>query len=352
MFSIQNKVASRNFFSPLLFLSVALLFAVRIEAAVAVDNSTVNGAFSNTGLSTLAISHTVGGGVNRALYVGVSTSTTVLPAGVPAARTASVTFESQTAAGVLIPLERVGTQASSDTRNAVEIFRLVNPPSGAGSVTVNFTNGGTVPAPFVNYAVGGVVSLTGVNQSTPNRGFFSASGTNNSPTVLVGDSLTGDSVLDTLSVSPGAGFALAGSGQTERWTGRLSFGSAFDIGAGSTKPAASPVTTTWLLSNADSWALGATAIRPALGATAATVTIGGRVSSANGRGIARARVSITDANGETRRATTNSFGNYRFRDAAVGETYVLEVSAKRYRFAPQILTVGEETNDLNFIDQK
>ncbi len=350
MFLMQKVAFNRNaLFLALYFLAVAA-FAIQTQAAVAVDNSTVNGAFSNTGLSTLSIPHDVGGGVNRALYVGVSTSTTVLPIGIPANRVTSVTFESQTAAGTQIPLERVGTQVSPDTRNAVEIFRLINPPTGAGNVIVNFSIGGTIPAPFVNYAVGGVVSFTGVNQLTPNRMFFSSGGTSAAPTVIVADSAAGDLVLDTLAVSPMAGFAVPGAGQTEQWTGRLAFGSVFDVGAGSTKAAVSSVTTmSWTLTNSDSWALGAAAIQPALAATAATVTIAGRVTTASGRGISRARVSMIDSNGATRTALTNLFGNYRFRDVPAGEIYTFQVSAKRYKFDARLFNVNEESGGLNFI---
>lgn len=82
--------------------------------------------------------------------------------------------------------------------------------------------------------------------------------------------------------------------------------------------------------------------------TAATVTIGGRVTNAFGKAIARARVSLTDANGDTRRATTDRFGFYRFYKVAVGETYILNATAGRYEFAPLVLSVTEATDELNF----
>lgn len=82
--------------------------------------------------------------------------------------------------------------------------------------------------------------------------------------------------------------------------------------------------------------------------TAATVIIGGRVTNAFGKAIARARVSLTDANGDTRRATTDRFGFYRFYKVAVGETYILNATAGRYEFAPLVLSVTEATGELNF----
>lgn len=86
----------------------------------------------------------------------------------------------------------------------------------------------------------------------------------------------------------------------------------------------------------------------ALAPTAASVTIGGRVMTTDGRGISRARVSLTAANGETRTFLTNLSGYYRFDEVPAGETYVFSVSHKIYQFAPQILTVMEELTDVNF----
>ena len=87
-----------------------------------------------------------------------------------------------------------------------------------------------------------------------------------------------------------------------------------------------------------------------LGSTAASVQIGGRVVAAEmkGRGVAGARVILTDMNGTTRTALTNTFGYYRFEGVAAGETYIFEVRHKRYRFAPQIVSVTEQIDNLNF----
>jgi hypothetical protein len=83
--------------------------------------------------------------------------------------------------------------------------------------------------------------------------------------------------------------------------------------------------------------------------TASTVSVSGRVTTANGSGVVKARVTLTDMNGETRTVTTNPFGYFFFTDVPAGETYIFSVSHKRYSFSPQVLTVTEETNNLNFI---
>jgi len=92
------------------------------------------------------------------------------------------------------------------------------------------------------------------------------------------------------------------------------------------------------------------ACRQVFAPTAASVTIGGRVVNSYGRGISRARVSLTDSNGETRVALTNPFGYYRFTDIAAGETYIISVSHKYYEFAQptRVLFAGEDLYDADF----
>lgn len=84
--------------------------------------------------------------------------------------------------------------------------------------------------------------------------------------------------------------------------------------------------------------------------TAAMVAVSGRVLMAQGRGIFRVRVTLTDANGISRWAMTNAFGNFRFDDVEVGQTYIVSVRSKRYQFSneTQVVMVTDEINDLIF----
>ena len=82
--------------------------------------------------------------------------------------------------------------------------------------------------------------------------------------------------------------------------------------------------------------------------TSAMVSVSGRVVASNGRAISRAIVTMTDAQGNMRQAITNPFGYYRFDDVASGQTIVVSVSAKRYRFAPQVVSVNEDLTQLDF----
>ncbi|HEX8738212.1 MAG TPA: carboxypeptidase-like regulatory domain-containing protein [Pyrinomonadaceae bacterium] len=319
-----------------------LFFTFHTYGAITIDNTSSNGAFNVAGVTSLSWTHTTGAGSNKALFVGVSTSTTTLPAGVPTERVASVTYNG-------VALTRVGTAISPNSLSTSEIFRLVNPPSGSFSVVVTLASVPVIGNPFVNYVVGGAVSFQGVSQMTPNGAFFSSSGTSDTPTVIVTDSINGDVMLDTLAVSPSAVFIAPGAGQTERWDGQTFFGNAFDIGAGSTEFVTStPTTSNWIMSAPDNWALGALAVRQFV-TTAASVSVSGRLIAPNSRGVAGARVTMTGADGVPRRALTNPFGYYRFDNVQVGETYIFAVESKQYSFAPQTVYVGEELNDLDFV---
>ena len=89
-------------------------------------------------------------------------------------------------------------------------------------------------------------------------------------------------------------------------------------------------------------------VAESLAPTAANVSVGGRVSDVKDNPISRAWVSITNTNGETHSAMTNSFGYYRFNEVPVGQTYVISVRHKIYQFNSQVITVFEEIQDANF----
>jgi hypothetical protein len=84
--------------------------------------------------------------------------------------------------------------------------------------------------------------------------------------------------------------------------------------------------------------------------TAATVSVSGRVTTPTGRGIMNVRLSLTDSSGQTRTATTTSFGYYRFDDVMVGESYILSASGIHYTFNQpvQVLSINDETSEINF----
>jgi len=85
--------------------------------------------------------------------------------------------------------------------------------------------------------------------------------------------------------------------------------------------------------------------------TAANVSVSGRVLTAKGSGIGNAIVTLTDTSGNVLTKRTNTFGNFRFDEIAVGETYIISADSKRYTFNPssQVLMVNDELTDVSFI---
>ncbi len=85
-------------------------------------------------------------------------------------------------------------------------------------------------------------------------------------------------------------------------------------------------------------------------ATAAAVSVGGRVTTANGSGIRNVRITLTDLHGISRTATTGTFGSYQFDNVNAGETYVIRAAAKKYTFnqSSQVVSVTDSLTGLNF----
>jgi hypothetical protein len=88
-----------------------------------------------------------------------------------------------------------------------------------------------------------------------------------------------------------------------------------------------------------------------LAPTAATVTVGGRVLTTNGRGIRNVLIVMTNANGAIRTVLSSAFGYYQFIDVAAGETYIFTARGKRFSFTEptRVVSISEDITDLNFI---
>ena len=85
--------------------------------------------------------------------------------------------------------------------------------------------------------------------------------------------------------------------------------------------------------------------------TAASVSIGGRVMVAGGRGLTNALIYLIDQSGTTRIARTSAFGYYRFDDLAAGQTVIMTVVSKRYQFTPQVVNLTDNLSELNFVSE-
>ena len=48
-------------------------------------------------------------------------------------------------------------------------------------------------------------------------------------------------------------------------------------------------------------------------------------------------------------ALTNLFGHFRFDDIQAGETYVIAVEHKQYRFETKVITINESLSEIDFV---
>lgn len=95
-----------------------------------------------------------------------------------------------------------------------------------------------------------------------------------------------------------------------------------------------------------------TFVNAVTGPTASEVEINGRVLTAYGRPIYRALLTAINGNtGDIRFVFTNTFGYYRLTGLDAGQTYVVSVAAKSYRFEPGEIVISPTDNisGLNFI---
>lgn len=83
--------------------------------------------------------------------------------------------------------------------------------------------------------------------------------------------------------------------------------------------------------------------------TAAKVNVSGRVTFADGRGISGARVMLTDASGNPRRAITNRLGYYTFNEVEAGQAYVMSASARQISFTSKLIAVVDELGNVDFV---
>jgi hypothetical protein len=195
-----------------------------------------------TTTSSLTISHTTSG-TNRLMLVGVS----IVKETGGAPSVSSITYNG-------VSLSSVGSQATSDNKGRTEIWRLVAPATGTNNVVVTLS-----AAP--DAATAGVMTFTGVHQSTPLGTYASATGDSASASVTVA-SAANELVFDTVVLEKTADADLVpGAGQTERWD---LFQSPGANGGGSTEAGAASVAMSWSFP-ADKWAIGGVSIKPAAG---------------------------------------------------------------------------------------
>jgi hypothetical protein len=94
-----------------------------------------------------------------------------------------------------------------------------------------------------------------------------------------------------------------------------------------------------------------TFVQQVVGPTAANVGVSGRVTDGSGRGVAGARVSMQNQQGQIVWAMTNPFGYYRFTNVEVGHTYIVSVEHKRFSFDPRTISLSDDVTGFDFTPQ-
>ncbi len=83
--------------------------------------------------------------------------------------------------------------------------------------------------------------------------------------------------------------------------------------------------------------------------TATVVSISGRVTTPEGRGLRNALVVLTDENGATQNVITTAYGYYRFVEVPSGSSYVVNVRSRRYVFYAQVVQAFDNLTDVDFV---
>ncbi len=223
-------------FAAVILALLAIFAGVPAPGAILVDS--VSSAQGNT-TTTLTWSHTVGIGPDRILVVGVSNHAGTQVTGVTYGGT---------------PLAPIVSRTGGGNNTRASLFLLVAPPSGAANVVVTLAGPEDV--------VGGAVSFTGVEQTTPVGDSGTARGTGTLAAVTVAGA-PGEVVVDAVAARGNGMLVTAGGGQSPLWNRSTGTGGTNIIGGGSTEPGAASVTMSWTLSVSRSWAIGAASLRPA-----------------------------------------------------------------------------------------
>lgn len=87
-----------------------------------------------------------------------------------------------------------------------------------------------------------------------------------------------------------------------------------------------------------------------VGPTSAPAAIAGRVTSTNGGGVQNVVITVTNAAGTSRRATTNAFGYFRLEGLSSGQTYSVTASRRSFTFDPpgRVVTLDADIADVDF----
>jgi len=212
--------------------------AAQTGGAIAMDSQS---SASTSNSLTLTWSHTVGPGLTRSLVI----------VGLSIEKTSGASVESITYAGM--SLTKAGA-ASGTSGVKAELWYLTAPAAGANNLVVTFTKPLSTDG-----AVGGAISLSGVDQTTPVP-TTATNGGDGTPSTTITTVNDGAWIIDTIMVDNGDAVTPADAGRQGRWStaqGNLI------RGAGSTVATTmhGATTTSWT-STSDKWAQVVAELKP------------------------------------------------------------------------------------------
>lgn len=305
---MPNSVKGQAFKS-LLRLGVLLfisLFAATAQAVIAVDNvSTV----VDNNPTTLTRSHTTNAGSDRLMLVGVSLLNEDLET------VSSVTYNGT-------GLNFVG-QVSQGNDSRVEIWAYLNPPVTTANVVVTFNEQVQLGA------IVGIVTFTGVNQTSPYGAFQSNTGDSTTATATA-SSASGDLVFGVMAAErQDSGPVVVGG--TARWTLKSQNGNNRTAGAGATFSGAASVNLRWNMNETDDWAIGAISLRD-VNAPAATGFCDDFESGLGNWAIDTSGGGSAGINGATFNSAANSLYT-RWDPVSVTSNLAIDASGKPYQLS-------------------
>jgi prepilin-type N-terminal cleavage/methylation domain-containing protein len=227
-------------------------FSVGSEGGAGVSVDAVSsGTTASDTASSMTVSHTTGSGSERLMLVGISFNPN------DDERVTTVTYGGTS-------LTEVGERANGNDA-MVYIYSLVAPASGTADVVITFDSA------LDEGAIAGVMTFTGVEQTTPLGTFASAIGNDSTPAGVNITSASGELVFGVVSSEYEA--FTASSGQNEHWN--MSISGAGTNGAGGTDYGAPTVTMSWSLDPSyNHWASGGVSIKPS-GSSSTPCEVGG-----------------------------------------------------------------------------
>ncbi len=229
--------------------------------AIALD--AVSSGRNSTG--TITVSHTVGAGSDRVLYVMTSAQDS---------NHANLPVTGITFGGVALTKVRHDEAAGN---NRTEIWRLIAPATSTANIVC------TVTGSVGEFALIGI-SLTGVDQTTPTDANNGASGNSSAPSVSV-TSVTDNAWLLAMA-SAETTFSSNGTGQTTIATlTDQSYENARGTYEGPKTPAGAD-TQSFVIASGQSWAISSVAVRPVAGADTTDPTVSTLSPADNATGVA------------------------------------------------------------------